>query len=226
MSREECLWPVFECLMATRMDSARSSIARSVSDILGQRYRMPCDSLIIFSRDQPNAGWKPYSLAYCLQMSRFVAVICQFALPQYCCSSSSLHIFRCHPRFLSPPMAVQTVSAALHLLSVLRLMWPAHVHFLFLIISIADLIIKSRSRQRIKLTHFFATNIRSHCITPSDTVRNLGVSFDSDFHFRKHVSLTCRSGFYHIRDFRRIRRYVYRLVAKTIATAVLTSRLD
>ena len=47
--------------------------------------------------------------------------------------------FRCLPRFLLPPMDVQTVSAALHLLSVLRLMWPAHVHFLFLIISIMSI---------------------------------------------------------------------------------------
>jgi len=45
---------------------------------------------------------------------------------------------------------------------------------------------------------------------------NLGVIFDSDFNFRKHISLTCRSHFYHIRDLRRIRRYISLSVAKTI----------
>ena len=46
-----------------------------------------------------------------------------------------------------------------------------------------DFIIIGTSRQRSKLT-FFPTNILSHSITPSDTVRNLGVTFDSDFNFR------------------------------------------
>jgi len=78
----------------------------------------------------------------------------------------------------------------------------------------------------VKFTHFFPTNILSHSITPSDTVRNLSVTFDSDFNFRKHVSLTCRSCFYHIRDLPRIQCYISLSVAKTIATAIITSRLD
>jgi len=53
-----------------------------------------------------------------------------------------------------------------------------------------DFVILGTSRQRSKLTNFFLTNILSHSITPSDTVRNFGVTFDSDFNFRKHVSLT------------------------------------
>jgi len=89
-----------------------------------------------------------------------------------------------------------------------------------------DFIIIVTSRQRCKLTPFFPRNILSHSITPSNTVRNLGVTFDRDFNFRKHVSLTCRSCFYHICDLRRIRRYISLSVAKTIATAFITSRLD
>ena len=77
-------------------------------------------------------------LACCLQRSRFLDLMYQLTLPQYCCSSP-FHLFRCLYRFLLPPMGVQTVSAALHLVSVLRLMWPAHVHFPFLIISIMSI---------------------------------------------------------------------------------------
>jgi len=69
-------------------------------------------------------------------------------------------------------------------------------------------------------------NILSHSITPSDTIRNLDVTFDNGFNFRKHVSLTCPSCFYNIRELRRIRRYISLSVAKTIATALITSRLD
>ena len=68
--------------------------------------------------------------------------------------------------------------------------------------------------------------ILCHSITPSDTVPNLGVTSDRDFIFRKHVSLTCRSCFYHIRDLRRIRGYISLSVARTIARALITSRLD
>jgi len=89
-----------------------------------------------------------------------------------------------------------------------------------------DLIIIGISRQRSKLTHFFPSNILSHSITPSDIVRNLGVTFDSDFNFREHVSLTCRSCFYHFRDLRRIRRYISLSVVIIITTALITSRLD
>ena len=77
-----------------------------------------------------------------------------------------------------------------------------------------DFIIMGISRQRSKLTHFFPTNILSHSITPSDTVRNIYVIFYSDYNFRKHVSLTCRSCLYHICDRHHIRRYISLSVAK------------
>ena len=50
---------------------------------------------------------------------------------------------------------------------------------------------------------------------PLDTVRNLGVTFDRDFNFRKHVSLACHSYFYHIRELCRIRRYISISVTKS-----------
>jgi len=89
-----------------------------------------------------------------------------------------------------------------------------------------DLIFIGTSRQRSKPTQFFPTKILSHSITPSDSLRNIGVTFDTDFNFRNHISLTCLSRFFHIRELRHIRRYIYLSVAKTIAKALITSRLD
>ena len=63
-------------------------------------------------------------------------------------------------------------------------------------------------------------------ICPSDNVRNLGVVFDSDFSFHKHVSNICKSCFYHIRDLRRIRRHIPLTSAKTISNALISSSLD
>ena len=61
---------------------------------------------------------------------------------------------------------------------------------------------------------------------PSSKVKNLVVVLHSDFSFSKHVSSVCQSCFYFIRDFSRIRRYLSRSVAVTLANALVTSRLD
>jgi len=91
--------------------------------------------------------------------------------------------------------------------SVISLCWMTN-NRLWLNANKTDFIIIGTLRKRSKRTLFFPTNILNPSITPSDTVRNLGVTFDSNFNFRKHISLTCRSCFYHIRDLRRFRRYI------------------
>ena len=63
-------------------------------------------------------------------------------------------------------------------------------------------------------------------ITPTDSARNLGLVFDGGLNFRKHISLVCRSCYYHIRDLRRLRRCLTSEVSKTIATALVSSKLD
>ena len=75
------------------------------------------------------------------------------------------------------------------------------------------------------MKHFPAI-VLDHEITPSDSARNLGVVFDGDFNFRKHISLVCRTCYYHISDLRRLRRCLTSEVSKTIATALITSKLD
>jgi hypothetical protein len=52
------------------------------------------------------------------------------------------------------------------------------------------------------------------------------VVFDHNFNFRSHISSVCRSCFYHIRDLRRIRRHLSLENAKSLATSLVTSRLD
>ena len=61
---------------------------------------------------------------------------------------------------------------------------------------------------------------------PSTSAKNLGVLFDSSLNFRKHISLTCRTCFYHIRDLRRIRKSLALDLAKQIAVTLVSSRLD
>src|SRR5437870_5224634 len=59
-------------------------------------------------------------------------------------------------------------------------------------------------QQRSKLTNssIFFKNVS---LTPTDSARNLGVIFDSNLDFTKHISSICRSSFFHIRQLRQIR---------------------
>ena len=88
------------------------------------------------------------------------------------------------------------------------------------------LIIIGTKQQRNKVINHFPVKVLGSDTFPSDTVRNLGVIFDSDFNFRQHISQVCKSCFYHIRDLRRIRRHISISTAKTISTALISSRLD
>ena len=80
--------------------------------------------------------------------------------------------------------------------------------------------------QRAKLSQCFPIDIFGSKLFPADKVRNLGVWFDSRFTFSCHVSSICKSCFVGLRDFRRIRRYLPREVAISLANALVSSRLD
>jgi len=64
-----------------------------------------------------------------------------------------------------------------------------------------------------KFHHFFHMPILNQSITPTATVRNLDVTFDSDF----NLPHTSPSRLYH---------YISLSVTKTIDTVLITSRLD
>ena len=53
----------------------------------------------------------------------------------------------------------------------------------------------------------------------------LGVIYYHKFNFREHISKMCQTN-HHIRDLRRIRRHLPLSIVKTIATALVTSRLN
>ena len=88
-----------------------------------------------------------------------------------------------------------------------------------------EFIIIGTVTQRAKLDGFFPTHILIQSVTPAPPVSNLGVNFDESFNFKQHISKTCRCCFYHIRE-PRIRRLLSLYVAKTIATTLVSSRLD
>ena len=80
--------------------------------------------------------------------------------------------------------------------------------------------------QREKFLNNFPCLLLGHDTNPSTSAKNLGVLFDSSLNFRKHISQTCRACFYHIRDLRRIRKSLSLDLAKQIAGALVSSKLD
>ena len=63
-------------------------------------------------------------------------------------------------------------------------------------------------------------------IAVSKAVQTLGVTTDSTLSFDHHVANICRTSFCHIRALRRIRKLLTTTDIKSVATAVVSSRLD
>ena len=72
----------------------------------------------------------------------------------------------------------------------------------------------------------FPNCILGNPLHPSESVRNLGVWFDSDFSFSKHVQNVCKNCFIQLRDFRNIRQFLTQDAAVSVANAFVSSRLD
>ena len=80
--------------------------------------------------------------------------------------------------------------------------------------------------QREKFLNNFPCLILGQDTNPSTSAKNLGVLFDSSLNFREHISQTCRACFYHIRDLCRMRKSLSLDLAKQIAVALVSSKLD
>ena len=81
------------------------------------------------------------------------------------------------------------------------------------------------SQQRAKIISsslLFQNNV----LTPSNTIRNLGVTFDPDLSYHHHISSICSTSFYHIRHLRQIRSSIDKNSAIILANALVSSKLD
>jgi hypothetical protein len=82
-----------------------------------------------------------------------------------------------------------------------------------------EFLLIGHEQQQRKYSAQFTLTLMGVATEPSKTARNLGVVFDKDFNFRKHIFQVCSSCVYHIRDLRRIRRHLKLDSAKTLACA-------
>ena len=75
-------------------------------------------------------------------------------------------------------------------------------------------------------TVFTTLAFGSDIISPSDSVRNIGVIFDRTLSMSPHINNVCKSSFYHLRNIARIRKYLSLKSTETLAHAFITSKLD
>ncbi len=76
------------------------------------------------------------------------------------------------------------------------------------------------------LQHDFLIQLGSSTITPSASVRNLGVIFDDQLTFKEHIAKTARSCRFALHNIRNIRPFLTEHAAQLLVQALVISRLD
>ena len=89
-----------------------------------------------------------------------------------------------------------------------------------------EFILFGSKKQGERLNVCFPINILGNPLHPTKSVRNLGLWFDSDFSFSKHVQNVCKSCFIQLRDFKNIRQFLTQDAAVSVANAFVSSQLD
>ena len=87
------------------------------------------------------------------------------------------------------------------------------------------ILIGSKNNRKQLLPHF-PINILGNQVSPAQSVRNLGVVFNSNFSFSDHVSQVIKSTRVHARDLYRIRPHLDLNTSVLPANALVSSRLD
>ncbi len=82
------------------------------------------------------------------------------------------------------------------------------------------------TRQQLAKMNYDEIKVGDTLIKCADSAKNLGVIFDKNMGINKHISNTCRKGFYHIRNIAKIRNYLDQKSTETVIHAFVTSILD
>ncbi len=78
----------------------------------------------------------------------------------------------------------------------------------------------------ITLQYDFSIQLGTSIITPSTSVRNLGVIFDDQLTFKEHIATTARSCRFALHNIRKIRPFLTEHAAQLLVQALVVSRLD
>ena len=85
------------------------------------------------------------------------------------------------------------------------------------------LIINARHRPCPPIDHIEVSNFK---IQPSETVSNIGVTFDKHMSLDQRVTNVCKACFFHLRNIAKIRNYLSTADTEILVHALITSKLD
>ena len=86
-----------------------------------------------------------------------------------------------------------------------------------------EFILFGSMKQSERLNACFPVDILGNPLYPTESVRNLGVWFDSAFSFSKHVQNVCKDCFIQLRDVRNIRQFLIHDASASVADAFVSS---
>ena len=79
---------------------------------------------------------------------------------------------------------------------------------------------------RSSLKSSFSESLLGNCMEPAESVKNLGVILDAENSMQRHGANLCRISYYHLRELRRVCRYLNHETAVRVANAMVSSHLD
>ena len=83
------------------------------------------------------------------------------------------------------------------------------------------------TRAQLANVHLSTLTVGEAEIEPTDgNIRNIGVLFDNTLSMSPNVNMICKSGYYYLRNIKRIRKYLSKDSAEKLIHAFVTSRLD
>ena len=77
-----------------------------------------------------------------------------------------------------------------------------------------------------KLKSSFPVSLLGNSMEPAESVKNLGVVLDTENSMQRHVANLCRMSYCHLRELRRVRRYLNHETAVKVANVLVSSCLD
>ena len=82
------------------------------------------------------------------------------------------------------------------------------------------------TKQQLSKVNIDCLTVGSIDVAPVTVARNLGTWFDSNLNLQEQIHKTCKSGFFHLYNIRRIRKYLSQESARTLVHAFIISRID
>ena len=89
-----------------------------------------------------------------------------------------------------------------------------------------EFIVIGDDQTRSSLKSSFPVSFLDNIVEPAESVKNLGVILDAENSMQIHVANLCHISYYHLRELRRVRRYLNHETAVKVTNALVNSRLD